>query len=102
MKGSKSIAAQRIELLYHISRMTVKKEPCIAKRYIDLLFRIVQRTKINIPQHIKQSICKKCKTPLIPGYNSHTRIRTTREPHIATTCHNCKTIYRLPLGENVK
>jgi ribonuclease P protein subunit RPR2 len=102
MKGSKGIAVQRIEFLYRISQKTVKKEPYLAQRYIDLILRISQRTKTKIPQHIKRSICKKCKTLLIPGYNSHTRIRTIREPHIATTCHNCWTIYRVPLRERVK
>jgi RNase P subunit RPR2 len=59
--------------------------------------RIAQRTRTHLPTDIRRGICRKCDTPLIPGYNSHTRTRQRREPHTATTCHSCQNIARIPL-----
>ncbi|TRO54679.1 ribonuclease P, partial [Candidatus Bathyarchaeota archaeon] len=76
-------------------------ETCIdvtlARKHVFLLRRIAQRTRSKLPPYIKNGICKKCNTPLISGYNSHTRINQKREPHIATFCHSCGNITRRPL-----
>jgi len=97
-----AIAQQRIETLYRLAQETIQTDPEQAKRYTALLRRIAQRTRTKIPPHIRHGICKKCNTPLIPGYNSTTRINQRREPHIATTCHTCKNITRRPLRNKTK
>ena len=91
------IPTQRINTLYHIAQETTKTDPTLARHYTALLRRIAQKTRTKIPPHIRHGICKKCNTPLIPGYNSTTRIRQTREPHITTTCHTCGHTTRRPL-----
>ena len=97
-----TIPQQRIQTLYKIAQETIHTEPTQARRYVSLLRRIAQRTRTKIPQHIRTGICKKCNTPLIPGYNSTTRIRQTREPHITTTCHTCGNITRRPIKRKQK
>jgi ribonuclease P protein subunit RPR2 len=86
-----------MEILYQLAKESIREDTDLAKRYIHLLRRISQRTRTKIPPEIKNSICKKCNIPLISGFNSHTRIRQTREPHIATTCHVCGDIQRRPI-----
>ncbi|MFC1802335.1 ribonuclease P protein component 4 [Thermoproteota archaeon] len=98
--NTRKIALQRIETLNQIARETVHTEPAYARRYISLLRRIAQRTRTKIPPHIRRSFCRKCNTPLISGFNSHTRIRQTREPHISTTCQYCGNITRIPIRSN--
>jgi ribonuclease P protein subunit RPR2 len=86
-----------MQILYEKALDAIKTDPERARRYIHLLRRIAQRTRTKIPQHIKQYICKKCNTPLIPGYNATTRINQRREPHITTTCQTCGNITRRPI-----
>ncbi|MBD3172733.1 ribonuclease P [Candidatus Bathyarchaeota archaeon] len=93
------ISVERMQILYQEAQKTVKTEPELAQKYIHLLRRIAQRTRTKIPPHIQHNICKKCNTPLIPGYNATTRINQRREPHVTTTCHTCGYIKRVPIGE---
>ena len=93
----KNIPNQRIETLYKLAVDTAKSDPTHSQRYIGLMRRIAQRTRTKIPSYIRHGICKKCDMPLIPGFNSQTRIGKNREPHITTTCLNCGNIMRRPL-----
>ena len=97
VKMGSRIASERMYTLLRIAQETVHEDPALAQRYIHLLRRIAQRTRTKVPPQIRNSICKKCNTPLIHGYNAHTRIRQKREPHIATTCHTCGNIARRPI-----
>ena len=92
-----SIAVNRMRKLYCLARETVSEDRELAQRYVYLLRRIAQRTRTKIPPEIRNGICRRCNTPLIPGYNSTTRINQRREPHVTTTCHTCGRIMRRPL-----
>ena len=98
-KNTRKIAVQRIETLYRVALETVHEDPELAKRYVQLLRRIAQRTRTHLPLHVRRGICRKCDTVLIPGYNSHTRLKQRREPHIAITCQSCGNITRIPMRE---
>jgi ribonuclease P protein subunit RPR2 len=91
------IAEQRIEILYSRARETYAHNPALSHRYVRLLRRIAQRTRTKLPTHVRRGICRGCGAILIPGVNSHTRVRQRREPHTATTCHLCGRIHRVPL-----
>ena len=91
------IAQQRIEILYNKAKETYGTDPALSRRYIQLLRRIAQRTRTKLPTHVRRGICRGCGNILIPGLNSHTRLRQRREPHAATTCHLCGRIHRIPL-----
>jgi len=91
------IAKQRIQILYEKAKETYTTDPTLSLRYTQLIRRIAQRTRTKLPTHIRRGICRGCGTILIPGANSHTRIRQRREPHTATTCHTCGHIHRIPL-----
>ena len=95
-KNTRKIAKQRIDTLYRIAQETVHTEPERAKRYIQLMRRIAQRTRTHLPLDVRRGICRNCDTVLIQGYNSHTRLKQKREPHIAVTCQNCGNVTRLP------
>jgi ribonuclease P protein subunit RPR2 len=96
-RGSqRHIAQQRIRILYRQARHVYSTDPEQSRRYTRLLKRISERTRTRIPKEIRRGICRKCDTVLIPGTNSHTRIRQRREPHIAITCHTCGHVHRIP------
>ncbi len=95
-KNTRKIAKQRIDTLYRIAQETVHTDSERAKRYIQLMRRIAQRTRTHLPLEVRRGICRKCDTVLIQGFNSHTRLKQKREPHIAVTCQNCGNVTRLP------
>jgi len=92
-----SIAQQRIRILYKQAKHVYPRDPELSRRYTRLLKRISMRTRTRLPREIRQGICRKCGTVLIPGVSSHTRVRQRREPHVATTCHTCGHVHRIPL-----
>jgi ribonuclease P protein subunit RPR2 len=91
------IAQQRIEILYSRAKETYATDPALSRRYVQLLRRIAQRTRTKLPTHIRRNICRGCGTILIQGLNSHTRIKQRRESHLATTCHLCGHVTRIPI-----
>jgi ribonuclease P protein subunit RPR2 len=95
-RNTRMIALQRIETLYRIAQETVQSNPDRAKRYVDLMRRIAQRTRTHLPLEVRRGICRNCNTVQIQGFNSHTRLKQRREPHIAVTCHICGNVTRLP------
>ena len=91
-----NIAAERIRILFKLAEENISSNPTRSKRYIDLIRKIASRNRIHIPKELKRRICRGCKNLLTPS-NSHIRIRHTREPHVAITCHNCGYVSRIPL-----
>jgi ribonuclease P protein subunit RPR2 len=98
-KNTRRIARQRIETLYREAQQAVHTDPELARRYVQLLRRIAHRTRTHLPLEVRRGICRECDTVLIQGYNSRTRLRQRREPHIAITCQGCGNITRIPTGE---
>jgi ribonuclease P protein subunit RPR2 len=96
-KNISKISRERMEILYKQALSIYTSDPEQSRRYIQLLEKISQRTRTKVPYHIRRNICRKCNTPLIQGNTVHTRIRQKREPHIATTCHHCGHVTRIPL-----
>ena len=93
---AKAIARQRIAILHAKAQQIQQAEPIRAQRLADLARRVASRNRIHLPPELKHATCHNCKALLTPS-NSHTRIRQTREPHVATTCHNCGHVNRIPL-----
>jgi len=95
--SQKNIAKQRIRILYNQAKQTYPTDPELSRRYTRLIKRISERTRTRLPKDVRRGICRNCDTVLIQGFNSHTRIRQRREPHVATTCHTCGHVHRIPL-----
>jgi ribonuclease P protein subunit RPR2 len=93
------IAKQRIHILFQQAEQTYPQDPTLAQRYIDLARKIAMRTRIHLPQDLKRRVCPQCKSYLVPGETSRTRIRQRREPHVATTCLKCGHVHRQSLRE---
>ena len=93
------IAKERIRTLFQQAEETYPQDPTLAQRHIDLARKIAMRTRTHLPQDLRRRVCPQCKSYLVPGTTSRTRIRQRREPHVATTCLKCGHIHRLPLRE---
>jgi ribonuclease P protein subunit RPR2 len=90
------IAHERIRILFTLAERFRRTHPDRSQRYAALARRIASRNRVHLPQEYRRLVCPSCKCYMGPSA-SRTRIRQTREPHVAVTCLRCGHITRIPL-----
>ncbi len=98
----KDIARERIERLIALADEIYEVNKPLSKRYIELALRISMRSRVRIPRHLKDRICKKCLSILKPGVNCTVRIRPRREKHIVIKCLECGHVIRIPIKRRLR
>ena len=93
----RDLAFQRIMLLLSRADEEVYIDEGLARRYVYLALRLASKARIRIPRDLRRKFCRKCYTPLIPGFTARYRIRSRREKHLVVTCLRCGYIRRYPL-----
>ncbi len=91
----RKIAKERIEILLNLARTEVRKNLERAKRYVELARKIGKRYNVRLTRGQKDSFCKKCNVPLIPGFT----MKTWLDPKTKTKvikCLRCNYTYRKP------
>ena len=87
---------ERIEILLRLAKQILATDQALARKYVELAWKISTRTKVRIPTVEKRFLCKNCALPLIPGRNA--RVRTVKgNPRVVITCLSCGTAKRYPL-----
>lgn len=78
-------------MLYSLAIKMVKKgDVKLARRYIEIILSISQRTRIRPPRNIKRGYCRQCHIPLIPGLTSRVRIQSEgKGSRVVVTCLLC-------------
>jgi ribonuclease P protein subunit RPR2 len=78
-KAVRKAAQERMERLYELAYQKNRKgeDEKLARKYIVIARGISSHYKINMPTRIKNAICKKCSTTLIPGRNCSVRLVST-------------------------
>ncbi|MCD6504609.1 ribonuclease P [Candidatus Bathyarchaeota archaeon] len=94
MKELREIAERNIRELLDLALKIFHKDRELARRYVDMAFRIAMKTRTRIPKEYKRLVCRKCRNLLIPGVNCRVRLQPRREPHVVVTCLNCGRIVR--------
>lgn len=90
---------ERIEILLRLAKEVLATDQALAKKYVELAWKISTRTKVRIPAAEKRFLCKNCGLPLIPGRNA--RVRTVKDnPRVVITCLSCGVVRRYPLKGN--
>jgi RNase P subunit RPR2 len=93
---ARRIANERIRILFTLAERFQRTHPERAQRYASLARRIASRNRVHIPRELGRRVCPGCKSYMGPSM-SRTRIRQTREPHVAITCKRCGHVTRIPL-----
>ncbi|MEM1508827.1 MAG: ribonuclease P protein component 4 [Thermofilaceae archaeon] len=94
----KRIARERIQILLDLADKVLRKDEQLAKRYVQLAFRIAAKAHLKLPREVKRRYCRKCKIPLIPGYTARIRVKKgCGGAKIVVTCLRCGYIRRYPL-----
>lgn len=92
----RQIAQERIDILLRLARETLKTDAALSKRYVETAQRIGMRSGVRLGRERKQFICKKCRSPLIPGVNCRVRVRPEHGTHVVVTCMGCGSTKRYP------
>jgi len=95
----KTIALQRITILFNEAEKAFHKTPSLSHRYVTLARKIAMKTKSRIPVDLKRRFCKKCYKYLQPGVNARVR---TRAGKVVISCFECKNFMRIPIKKNNK
>jgi len=99
MKNTKQIALQRIQTLFNLAKETIREDPRLAQRYVEIARKIAMRTRLRLPKEYRRMVCRHCKSFILPGVNCRVRIQPKMEPHIVITCLNCGKHMRIPLRD---
>jgi len=98
----KRLALQRIQRLSNLAMKTLRENPKLAQRYIEIARRIAMRTRLHLPKEYRYFICRSCKRFILPGVNSRVRLQSRRDSHVAITCLICGSHMRIPLRKRKK
>ena len=93
---ARRIANERIKILFTLAERFQTTHPERAQRYASLARKIASRNRVHIPRELGRRVCPGCKSYMSPT-TSRTRIRQTREPHVAITCLRCGHVTRIPM-----
>ena len=69
-------------------------------KYITLINRLKMKFKVKPPRYHRLFQCRRCKKPLIPGYNAVFRIRSRPKKAISVKCLECGHVYRYVLRDS--
>ena len=75
-------------MLFDLAEKELKSDPALSKAYISTLIRISEHYHVRIPAEIRSHMCKRCKMPLLPGYNASIRIIAAQRRKISK-CSAC-------------
>ncbi len=84
----RTIAAERIDLLFGLAEKTVGSNEPLSKRYVKELLRIGAHYKVSVRKNLKRLICTRCNLVLVPGYNCLVRVVSSRG-YVAYKCSSC-------------
>ena len=85
--------------LVDLAKNTYDRNPDLARRYIEIVLKYRDSNRVRIPKEIKNSFCKKCHTPWIPGKT--VKVRLTNKL-ITYTCLVCGYKKRIPYAKTLK
>jgi len=63
-------------------------------KYIELIRKLSMKFRVKPPRFYRLFICRKCKSPLYPGYNVVYRVRSRPKKAIVVKCLKCGHVYR--------
>jgi ribonuclease P protein subunit RPR2 len=83
---TKTVAKERIGLLFEQARLAFHEHPDWSNRYVALARRISMRQRVRIDRQFRRQFCHHCYRFLVPGENM--RVRVNRG-NVVITCLLC-------------
>lgn len=89
------IANERTHILFQLAKESYETDPELSMEYVKLIRQISRHYKIRLDKHIKNHICRKCNSVLIPGKNLKVRVASSKR-YMLYKCENCKNELHIP------
>jgi ribonuclease P protein subunit RPR2 len=83
---TKSIAKERIEVLFGRAQESFHEHPERSNRYVALARRIAMRQRVRIDHGFRRQYCHHCYAFLVPGQNMRVRVH---RGNVVVTCGIC-------------
>jgi len=93
-ESHKMIAVERIERLLSLAERKLGENQDLARRYVELAWKLKLRYRVRLSPELKRKFCRKCKILWKPGVSCRVRIRSGR---VTIICLRCGHITRIPL-----
>ncbi len=84
----KKIATERIGILYRLAKEARDSDPELAARYLKIIKQISSHYRVKLDKTIRNSICKKCGSLLVPGKNLSVRLVSSKK-QVLYKCLDC-------------
>lgn len=83
---TKTVARERIRVLFLQAREAFHIHPERSNRYVTLARRIAMRQRVRIDREFRRQYCHHCFTFLVPGQNMRVRVHHS---NVVVTCGIC-------------
>lgn len=83
------IAKERMHILFGLAERRAATDGALSRAYVGRIKKISTHYKVSVPRGIRNRICKKCGSVLIPGLTAKVRIASSRR-HVVYACTRCK------------
>lgn len=93
----RDLARQRVRTLLRLADEVVRRDEALARRYVELAFRIAAKARLRLPRSLKRRYCRRCRVPLIHGLTARVRIKGIGGKRVIVTCLRCGYVRRYPL-----
>ena len=91
----KNVVIERVSVLFREAKKEFSKHPERSHRYIGMALKLCMRYNVNVPDDLKRSFCRHCKSYIVPGVNC--RVRTSpSQKAVIVTCGECGKVSRHP------
>ena len=81
-------AREHFDVLEEGIMHTRHDRPVLAQRYLDLARRISRKLRVRVPRPIRRQYCTYCKSLLVPGKTSRTRLKNGKLVVYCSKCRN--------------
>ncbi len=92
------LVQRRLRMLIELAEEVKSTQPTLAKHYVQIVQRIVMRTRVCLPHEYRYLFCRRCATPFQFGVNSRVRLRRAgRNSSLIVTCscgHRSKRVWK--------
>lgn len=94
----RDLARQRVRILLELADKVIRRDEELARRYVELAFRVAAKARLRLPRGVKRKYCRRCKTPLVLGLTCRVRVkRGCGGLRTIVTCLRCGFVRRYPL-----
>jgi ribonuclease P protein subunit RPR2 len=83
------IVKERIDVLFSLAKEYAATDSELSREYVRHMKKISTHCRMKLPKEVKNGVCRKCDSVLIPGLNASVRIASSKR-YVVYECLACK------------